>query len=61
MVQTTDFPRPGAGRLLATYFAWAFRNADWLTADRARAWSRILAVLLLIRVALWLILPQPGQ
>jgi hypothetical protein len=35
-----------------------FREARWLNADRARAWSRILAVLLALRVALWLVKPQ---
>jgi hypothetical protein len=35
-----------------------FRQARWLNPARARAWSSILAVLLLIRVTLWLIKPQ---
>jgi hypothetical protein len=35
-----------------------FREARWLSGERARAWSRILAVLLALRVTLWLIRPQ---
>lgn len=35
-----------------------FREARWLSGERARAWSRILAVLLALRVAVWLIKPQ---
>lgn len=35
-----------------------FREARWFGAERARAWSRILAVLLFIRVVVWLIKPQ---
>jgi len=35
-----------------------FREARWFGPQRARAWSRILAVLLFIRVTLWLIKPQ---
>jgi hypothetical protein len=34
------------------------REARWLSGERARAWSRILAVLLALRVAVWLIKPQ---
>jgi hypothetical protein len=35
-----------------------FREARWLSGERARAWSRILAVLLALRVSVWLIKPQ---
>jgi len=34
------------------------RDASWFGPERARAWSRILALLLFIRVTLWLIRPQ---
>jgi len=64
-VQTTHRPRLAALQnarcLLSTWFAWAFKNANWLTSDRARAWSRILAALLFIRVATWVILPRTGD
>ena len=64
-MQTTDRPRlpapQSALHVLSTWLAWAFKNADWLTADRARAWSRILAALLFIRVAAWIILPRNGD
>jgi hypothetical protein len=47
--------------MLRATLAWIFRDADWLTAERARAWVRVLAVLLAVRVAAWLILPQGGD
>jgi hypothetical protein len=33
-------------------------DADWFSPDRAAAWSRVLAVLLAVRVLVWLIKPQ---
>ena len=37
------------------------RDANWLGPDRAHAWSRVLAILLFIRVAVWIIHPQGGD
>jgi hypothetical protein len=47
------------GRVLAKWgIVSMLRDARWLGPDRARAWWRVLAVLLLLRVAIWLIKPQ---
>jgi hypothetical protein len=47
------------GRVFAKWgFVSMLREARWLGPNRARAWSRVLAVLLLARVAIWLVKPQ---
>ena len=38
----------------------ALRDADWLTADRARAWCRVLAVTTIATTAIWLGLSRGG-
>src|SRR5271166_4838018 len=38
----------------------ALRSADWLTAERARAWCRLLAVISLATAVIWIGLSQGG-
>jgi hypothetical protein len=57
IVRLSNLINNSAGRAVD----WVFRQAPWLTADRACAWQRVLAVLLVIRIVPMLVRPADGD